>query len=72
MVHSLNRVKFKTRVKQIMDNNDISMYKLAKMLDVPYPRLYKKFQKDRFTEEDMNNIADKLGYKLILRLEKIE
>lgn len=64
-----NSLVFGNRILGLMQERNISMTALAQIMNVPYPRLYQKFNRNQFTERDMLAITKALGYKLTFTIE---
>lgn len=57
-------------IKKALLEKDMQVKDLAKLLNCTPENLYLKFKRDNWKEKDVQEIAEKLGYKYIQKFEK--
>lgn len=62
-------LSFKEQVKLLLDRNGMTMVQLAENLGTTRQNLHNKFARDNFSEDEMEAIANAMGYELIISFE---
>jgi hypothetical protein len=64
-------LSFAEQIKVLLDRDKLTMTDLANRLDTSRQNLHNKFVRNKFSEQEMEEIAFALGYKFTIKLDKL-